>query len=112
MGGGLAPWQVRRVVEYLEAHLADDIQLASPAELVGLSPSHFCTAFRLGIAEPPHRYLLRRRIERAQELLADPRLSVTDVALAVGFSSSSHFATAFRQHAGMPPRAYRRELST
>lgn len=108
--GGLAPWQLRRVTDCLEANLADDLPLAVLAQLVGLSPNHFCTAFRITMGEPPHRWLVRRRIERAKEMLADPRLNVTDVALAVGFGSSAHFATAFRKQAGVTPSTYRREV--
>lgn len=108
--GGLAPWQVRRVAEHVEAHLAEDISLAELARLVGLSPNHFCTAFRISLGDPPHRYLARRRMARARELLADSRLSVTNVALAVGFGSSAHFATAFKAHVGSTPTAYRREV--
>lgn len=108
--GGLSPWRERRVVEYLEARLAEDMSLAELAAVAGLSPNHFCTAFRITMGEPPHRWLVRRRIERARDLLADPRLSVTDVALAVGFGSSAHFATAFRKIVGTTPSAYRREL--
>jgi AraC family transcriptional regulator len=107
--GGLAPWQVRRMTEYLHAHLADDLPLATLAELVGLSSNHFCTAFRISLGEPPHRYLVRLRLRRAKELLFDRSLSITDVALAVGFSSSAHFATAFRKQVGASPSAYRRE---
>lgn len=57
----------------------------------------------------PHRWLVQRRIARACEMLADPRVSVTEIALACGFSSSQHFATAFRKHMGATPSAYRRD---
>lgn len=107
--GGLAPWQLRRVVEHLEANLAEDVRLASLAELVQLSTSYFTTAFRITMGEPPHRWLIVRRVERAKGLLADPGLSITDVALAVGFGSSAHFATVFRKQVGVTPTDYRRE---
>ncbi len=107
--GGLAPWQLRRVREYLEAHVADDLPLAMLAELVGLSSNHFCTAFRISLGEPPHRYLIKLRLERARELLADRCLSITEVALAVGFNSSAHFATAFRKQTGVAPSTYRQD---
>jgi AraC family transcriptional regulator len=106
--GGLSTWRERRVVEYLEARLAEDMSLAELSAVAGLSPNHFCTAFRITMGEPPHRWLLRRRIERARDLLADPRLTITDVALSVGFGSSAHFATAFRKLVGATPSAYRR----
>jgi AraC family transcriptional regulator len=56
---------------------------------------------------PPHQYVLRRRIERARELLRQPETTVLDVALACGFSSQSHFASAFRLFTGLTPRRYR-----
>ncbi len=66
--------------------------------------------FRASTGSPPYRYVLGRRIERAKDLLADTSLSITDVALACGFSSSAHFATAFRQAQGATPSSYRRAL--
>lgn len=107
--GGLAPWQVRRVTEFLTAHLEDEVSLDTLARLVNLSPNHFCTAFRQSIGEPPHRHLARLRIERAKSLLLDLRLSITDVALATGFGSAAHFATAFRKEVGVTPSTWRRE---
>ncbi|MFC5422864.1 helix-turn-helix transcriptional regulator [Bosea eneae] len=79
------------------------------AALVGLSPNHFCTAFRVSMGEPPHHWLVRRRIDRARGMLVDPRFTVTEVALACGFSSSANFATTFRKHVGASPSAWRRE---
>jgi AraC family transcriptional regulator len=107
--GGLAPWQIRWVVEHLHAHLAEDISLARLAALVGLSANHFCTAFKSSMGEPPHRYLVRLRIERAKELLVAQRTPITEVALAVGFGSSAHFSTVFRKHVGVAPTVWRRE---
>lgn len=106
--GGLSPAQLRRVLERLRNDLTDDVPLAELASLTGLSRSHFCTAFRASTGEPPHRWLLQRRIERAKELLVDTRASVTEIAYAVGFGSSAHFATAFKKKVGSTPSAYRR----
>lgn len=105
--GGLSSWHLRRVLEYLDAHLADDVPLAGLAGLTGLSHGHFCTAFRRSVGVPPHRYLVERRIERAKALLADPRLGVTEAAFAAGFGSSAHFATMFRKATGVSPTAWR-----
>jgi AraC family transcriptional regulator len=107
-GGGLAPWRLRRATEWLEAHLADDARLCDLAAAVGLSERHLCTAFRVSTGRPPHRWLLERRVERAKSLLAaGPARSVTEVALACGFTSSAHFATAFRKATGQRPSAWR-----
>lgn len=108
--GGLAAWRLRRVLEYMHANLAEDLPLADLSKLAGLSPRHFCTAFRHSTGLPPHRYLAERRIERARELLADPSLSMTAVAMAVGFGSSQHFATMFRRNTGATPGGYRTGL--
>jgi AraC family transcriptional regulator len=61
------------------------------------------------MGEPPHRYLVRLRIERAKELLVAQRTPITEVALAVGFGSSAHFSTVFRKHVGVAPTVWRRE---
>lgn len=106
--GCLTPRQASKVTEYIEAHLDGDPLLADMAGLLGLTPNHFSTAFRRTLGEPPHRYLTLRRIERAKSLLLDDDLTVTDIALATGFSSSAHFATAFRRHVGTSPTDWRR----
>ena len=111
VSGGLAAWQRRKAVDYIEEHLAEPISLAALADLVGLSTCYFCRAFRQSCGMPPQRYQLRRRIERAKTLLAKHAASVTDVGLAVGYSDTSAFCTAFRRIAGLTPSAYRRSLS-
>ncbi len=105
---GLAPWRLRRATEWLEAHLADEARLSDLAAAVGLSERHLCTAFRASTGRPPHRWLQERRVERAKELLeVTPARSVTEVALACGFTSSAHFATVFRKATGQTPSAWR-----
>jgi len=110
MRGGLAAWQQRRIVEFIEEHLADDFPLAALANLVQLSTYHFARAFKRSFGIPPHRYHTNRRIERARALLADPKTSVADVALEVGFSGASAFAATFRRTTGQTPTDYRRGL--
>lgn len=110
MRGGLATWQQKRIVEFIEEHLADDFPLAALASLVQLSTYHFARAFKHSFGIPPHRYHTNRRIERARTLLADPRTSVADVALEVGFSGASAFAATFRRTTGQTPTDFRRGL--
>jgi AraC family transcriptional regulator len=110
MRGGLAAWQQRRIVEFIEDHLADDFPLAALASLAQLSTYHFARAFKHSFGIPPHRYHTHRRIERARALLADPRTSVAEVALEVGFSGASAFAATFRRTTGQTPTDYRRGL--
>ncbi len=109
--GGLAAWQQRTVTTYIEEHLAEQISLPTLAQLVRLSPCHFCRAFKQSLGMPPHRYHSSRRIEHAKMLLAKPASSVTDVGLTVGFSETSSFTAAFRRATGLTPTGYRRSLA-
>jgi AraC family transcriptional regulator len=109
--GGLAAWQQRTVVAYIEEHLAEPVSLAKLAQLVRLSPFYFCRAFKQSFGMPPHRYHTSRRIEHAKALLAKPTPSVTDIGFAVGFSQTSSFTAAFRKATGLTPSAYHRSLS-
>ena len=108
--GGLACWQQKRAADYIEEHLADDIPLATLADLVRLSPYHFCRSFRQSFGVPQHRYHADRRIERAKQLLASRELSITAIALRLGFSEASTFSVAFHRLVGQTPSRYRRSL--
>jgi AraC family transcriptional regulator len=109
--GGLPGWQQKKLTQYIEEHLAEEVSLASLAGLVQLSPYHFARAFKQSFGVPPHRYLTDRRIERAKSLLAQRQLSVTEIALDVGFSETSSFTAAFRKSTGETPTDYRRSLA-
>jgi AraC family transcriptional regulator len=108
--GGLACWQQRRLADYIEEHVADDIPLAALAELARLSPYHFSRSFKQSFGMPPQRYHAHRRIERAKQLLANRELSVTAIALDVGFGDTTTFSAAFRRLTGQTPSRYRRGL--
>jgi len=107
--GGLAPWQVRRVSDYLEAHLADDVSLADLGALLGLSTFHVCRAFKRSTGLPPHRWRHQRRMERGRELLESTNLPILEIAAAVGYADPGPFAAAFRKAFGLSPTDYRRE---
>jgi AraC-like DNA-binding protein len=106
-GSKLAPWRLKRVIDYVEARLDEPVSLADIASAAGLTRMHFAAQFRAATGLRPHEYLLRRRIERAQEMLVSTGMSLVDVALSVGFQTQSHFTSAFKRYAGQPPRAWR-----
>ncbi|KYK47469.1 hypothetical protein A1D31_30825 [Bradyrhizobium liaoningense] len=108
--GGLARWELRRVTDYMLAHLDKSIGLDELASQVGLSRYHFCTAFRLSTGLTPHVWLTRQRMMLAQRLLNDPNLSISEIALEVGYATPSAFAATFRRIVGTTPRSFRRSL--
>ena len=105
--GGLAPWRLRRATELMAAHLDRDLGLAELAAAAGLSPSHFTRAFKRSTGRPPHRYLMERRVEHAQRLLASTDAPLAEVASDCGFADQSHLSTAFRRLLGATPGAWR-----
>jgi len=109
-GAGYRDCRLRRAMEYLEAHIGDDVSLAEVATSVGLSTTHLANLFRQGTGEPPHRWLMRHRLERACDMLQTPHLSVTEVAMRCGFASSQHLATAMRRLLATTPTDYRRTV--
>jgi AraC family transcriptional regulator len=106
--GGLPMWQQKRVVEFIEEHLAEDVSLATLAGLVDLSLFHFARAFRQSFGAPPHRYHMARRMDYARSLLQKSTLSVTEIGLRTGFRETSSFTRAFRKFTGLTPTEYRR----
>ena len=99
--------QVQRITDHMKQHLDEPIGLQELADLVGLSRFHMCTAFRRATGQTPHQWLVRLRISEARRLLQDQRLSVTEIAFAVGNQTPSSFAQAFRALVRMTPTAYR-----
>jgi len=108
LSGGLPAWQRKRLVEFIEEHLSEEISLATLAELVNLSLFHFARAFKQSFGVPPHRYHSARRMDRARSLLQTPTLSVTQIGAQTGFRETSSFTRAFRRFSGLTPTEYRR----
>jgi len=98
---------LRRVHDHIDRHYADPLCLAELAALVGMSKFHLIRTFRTAYGETPMRYLSRRRIERAQDLLRTANLTVTEVCMLVGFTSLGSFSSRFRALVGESPLAYR-----
>ena len=103
----LAKWRLDRAIDYIEANLAEPIALADVASTAGLTRMHFAAQFRAATGYRPHEYLLRRRIETAQDLLSRPDFSLVDAALSVGFQSQAHFSTVFKRLVGQTPSRWR-----
>lgn len=107
---GLVDRRIRRAVELMHAHLDRDLPLEEIAAAAYLSPFHFARFFKKVTGASPHAYLATLRAARAQTLLAETDLTVTEVSARVGYSSPSHFTKAFRQATGLTPRAFRNAL--
>lgn len=105
--GGLSPAVLRRVCEYIEQYLSEPLTLAVLSSQSALSEYHFARMFRQSTGQPPHQYVMERRMVRAKMLLQTTSLSLTLIALECGFSSLSHFSRRFRQHYGDTPSSLR-----
>jgi AraC-like DNA-binding protein len=108
-GGGLPQTSLRRVLEHMEAHLDQELPVTALAAVAQMSPYYFSRLFKQSTGLSPHQYLLRQRIERAKELLANPRRRVAQVGNEVGFPNHCHFTTVFRTLVGATPGAYQRQ---
>nr|WP_281413866.1 AraC family transcriptional regulator [Rhizobium rhizoryzae] len=108
--GELSQSQRRLVLDYIEANLASDIGLDDLAAVAVMTRFHFSRAFKATFGEPPYKFVIRRRIERARKMLAETRLSVADIAAACGFSNGSQFTRTFRDTVGVPPLLFRKSV--
>lgn len=109
--GGLPPGKLRRAIDFIDAHLEDDVSLGRLAAEVRISPYHFARLFKQSTGQTPHNYLTARRIERAKQLLANTELSLVEIASDIGYSSQAHFTTIFRRMVGTTPGAFKGEQS-
>src|SRR5918995_35541 len=98
---------LRRARDHIDRHYAGPLDLDALARVAGVSKHHFVRSFEAAYGETPIRYLTRRRIERAQDLLRSANLTVTEVCTAVGYASFGSFSTRFRALTGESPVAYR-----
>jgi AraC family transcriptional regulator len=105
--GALSPWQLRRVLDFFATHLSDDPTVAELASECGLSAGYFSRAFRQTTGVTPHQWLIRKRIERARQLLLGNGLGLADIALVCGFVDQSHFTRVFAKLEGDSPGRWR-----
>ncbi|WP_413624214.1 helix-turn-helix domain-containing protein [Luteibacter sp. Lutesp34] len=108
VGAGLAPWQARRVAAHVDENLGYSITIDQLATIAGLSSSYFCRAFKDSFGDPPHAYIMRRRVERAQTLMLQTREPLSQIALACGLSDQAHLCNLFRRLVGQSPSQWRR----
>ncbi|MGB3293120.1 MAG: AraC family transcriptional regulator [Phormidesmis sp.] len=110
---GLSQSQLKRVVNYMKANLAQDLSILDLATLTGMSTSHFSRSFKQSVGTAPYRYLMQQRVERAKQLLKQQAqkqqaTSISDIALDCGFANQTHLTKVFRQITGMTPKAYQK----
>lgn len=106
---GLPCQNLKQVLEYIEENLAEKIQLEDLAKISGMSVFHFARQFKQSMQIQPHKYVLRRRIERAKQLLRHPDYNVTRVATECGFANPSHLSRHFRTLVRMSPGEFRNQ---
>jgi AraC-like DNA-binding protein len=102
---------LRGVRRFMDGNLAAPITIDGLSRRAALSPYHFIRVFRWAYKQTPHQYLIRRRIEKAKELLRSSELPITDICTLVGFESLGSFSTLFRKQVGLSPRSYRNAAS-
>lgn len=104
--GGLTRSRARRVLDYIESNVSNELTLSELAGIAELSLHHFARMFKQTIGVPPYRYVLERRVERAKGMLLTAKASLADISLAVGFDSQSHFTSAFGRIVGATPTEF------
>jgi AraC family transcriptional regulator len=108
--GALAPWQIARVRAFIDENLHRTIHVKDLSTVAQRSPAHFSRSFKQALGEPPHAYVVRRRLERASHLMITSSASLSEIALSVGFSDRAHMSRLLRQVFGQSPSRWRRDL--
>jgi AraC family transcriptional regulator len=107
--GGLAAWQILRVRAYVDNNLQRTIHIRDLCAVARRSPAHFSRKFKMAVGESPHAFVVRRRLEKACQLMITGTASLSEIALSVGFSDQAHLCRLFRQAFGQSPAIWRRE---
>lgn len=111
VAGGLAVWQMRRLVGFVQANLSTKLRINQAARVIGVSPTHLSRAFKASAGVTYSEFVLRARIALAKRLLLTTDAPICDVALTCGLSDQSHLTRIFKQAAGLPPAAWRRQFA-
>jgi AraC family transcriptional regulator len=106
--GRMLAWQVRKVRDYIDAHIARPVLVADLCALVYRSEAHFARAFKRTFGKSPHSFVVRRRVELAAQYMLTTNATLSDIALRCGFTDQAHLCKHFRQATGQPPGAWRR----
>ena len=106
--GRLLNWQVRKVCEHIDANITNRLLVADLCGLVRLSEAHFARSFRLTLGEPPHAFVLRRRLQIAAKYMLESGMSQSEIAQRCGFADQAHLCRRFRDATGKSPAAWRR----
>ena len=109
--GGLLAWQLNRIVDYIETHLADKIAVKALADLVKVSVSQLFRAFKISVGVTPFHYIARRRVELACTMIRTTGEPLSQIAVACGLCDQAHLCKVFRRTIGMSPSAWRRAMS-
>lgn len=104
----MPPWRLRQVTEWMSDRLSDPLSIAAIAAQAGMAPDHFARAFRNATGQPPHKWLMRKRIARAKALLASSDLAISEIAVTCGFVDQSHLTRIFSRMERVTPAAWRR----
>src|SRR6202522_2261062 len=108
--GGLLAWQLNRVTDYMEAHLADKITAMNLADLINVSVGRLNRAFKISVGVPPFHYIGRRRVELACTMMSTTREPLSQIAIACGLCDQAHLCKVFRRMIGMSPLTWRRTM--
>ena len=109
-GAALTAAQRKRIIELIEARLAENISLDELANAVGMSPFHFSRRFKIAFGIPPYSYVIHARVTKAQEMLRRRKVAQKVIALECGFADQSHFCNTFRKIVGISPTDYQKAV--
>jgi AraC family transcriptional regulator len=104
--GGLPQYKLRQAIDYIQAHLSENISLETIANHIDLSCYHFCRLFKQSTGFSPHQYVIQQRVKRAKQLLRQGKMSIGEIAIACGFSHQSHLNRHFKRLTGVTPKTW------
>ncbi|RJF95567.1 helix-turn-helix domain-containing protein [Noviherbaspirillum saxi] len=106
---GLPAWRLRRVIEFIEKNIDEELGLKDLAAVAGFSEYHFSRMFKLSTGLTPHRFVMDRRVARAKKLLAHSQMSIKEISACLGFGDQAHLTTVFKSFTGTTPKIFREQ---